>query len=343
MRTLRMLLLSSALCSLALLLSSAAGGVDGRIELNQATIDAAGGFPFMINQPGSYVLTGDLSVGAGSNSGIRIQAADVTLDLNGFSLRGPDSCSPGSCSGGARFGIIAAGSQVVHTVVRNGNVSGFSGVCVFVFEASHVTDLSVSSCGLAGISAGAGSLVESNRVEDVGGSGLSLSDDTGYGLNVVRNTGLANSSEPVIEQGIPIAGNACPGAACRGRRRFYLTPSEHTGQTAPFACTNGFHMASLPELLASDSLSYDTGLGVSGEDTGSGTPRGFSFAGWARSGVDTSSLACDAFTSNSGQGPLVYLSVEETVEIPGLMQIEPVWTFIDGTCSNPSKVWCVED
>ena len=36
----------------------------GRIEINQASVDAAGGFPVTINAPGNYLLTGDLTVPA---------------------------------------------------------------------------------------------------------------------------------------------------------------------------------------------------------------------------------------------------------------------------------------
>src|SRR5438105_12923113 len=44
---------------------------------------APGGFPIMINQPGSYYLTGNIS-GAANTDGIRINAGGVTVDLNGF-------------------------------------------------------------------------------------------------------------------------------------------------------------------------------------------------------------------------------------------------------------------
>src|SRR5450432_439228 len=39
---------------------------------------------FIINQPGSYYLTGNLSVS--EPTGIAVEAADVTIDLNGFEI-----------------------------------------------------------------------------------------------------------------------------------------------------------------------------------------------------------------------------------------------------------------
>jgi hypothetical protein len=48
--------------------------------------------PFTASQPGSYYLTANLSSTAG---GIRITAADVTIDLNGFTITGPGAGSSG--------------------------------------------------------------------------------------------------------------------------------------------------------------------------------------------------------------------------------------------------------
>ncbi len=62
--------------------------VDGVIEINQAAVNAAGGFPFVINTPGSYRLTGNLTVPA-ETTAIQIAASQVTLDLNGFAILGP--------------------------------------------------------------------------------------------------------------------------------------------------------------------------------------------------------------------------------------------------------------
>ena len=39
-----------------------AHAADGVIEINQATVEANDGFPYVISEPGSYILTGHLSV-----------------------------------------------------------------------------------------------------------------------------------------------------------------------------------------------------------------------------------------------------------------------------------------
>jgi parallel beta-helix repeat protein len=66
---------------------------------------------FTINQSGSYYLTGDRST---SVSGIFVDADNVTIDLNGYSLIGP---------GGWSYGIHMIARSNVE--IRNGTVRGF--------------------------------------------------------------------------------------------------------------------------------------------------------------------------------------------------------------------------
>ncbi|RLJ21739.1 hypothetical protein DJ031_02290 [bacterium endosymbiont of Escarpia laminata] len=75
--------------------------------------------PFIIDQPGSYYLTGNLTQSVGGNA-ILINADDVTVDLMGFSLKG-----------GAAFGDgVHVRSQNVE--IRNGTIRGFSGSGVWI-------------------------------------------------------------------------------------------------------------------------------------------------------------------------------------------------------------------
>src|SRR5258707_1116396 len=83
--------------------------VDGQVLINQSTVNAAGGFPYTITQPGSYKLSGNLTVPNGNTTAIVIASDHVTLDLNGFSILGPVDCSGGfPCSGvGTGYGVSA--------------------------------------------------------------------------------------------------------------------------------------------------------------------------------------------------------------------------------------------
>ena len=68
---------------------------------------------YVIDQPGSYYLSSDIN-GVAGKSGIRISAAEVALDLNGFTLRGAANTLHG----------IDAGGQY-HVVIRNGVITGW--------------------------------------------------------------------------------------------------------------------------------------------------------------------------------------------------------------------------
>ena len=114
----------------------AAFGVDGQVLINQSTVMAAGGFPYKITQPGSYKLTGNLTVPANTD-GIDINASHVTLDLNGFSLIGPQTCAGEltgpviSCTGsGLASGIVSIGNAAI--TIRNGSVTGMAGYGLLV-------------------------------------------------------------------------------------------------------------------------------------------------------------------------------------------------------------------
>jgi parallel beta-helix repeat protein len=126
-------------------LASSAGAVDGTIEINQAKVLAAGGFPYAIGASGSYRLTGNIAVPTGS--GLNVTANNVTIDLNGFTIKGVSGA----------YGIIA--STATGTTVENGTVTGFSNGVV-VNDDSIVKSVHADSNSNAGIAAGANSVIE---------------------------------------------------------------------------------------------------------------------------------------------------------------------------------------
>jgi hypothetical protein len=90
---------------------------DGVVLINQASVIAAGGFPFKITQPGSYRLSSNLTVPATGN-GLVIDSSNVTLDLNGFSV---------ACLGGAFAGVTSDYSPNTfysNVKVAHGTVTG---------------------------------------------------------------------------------------------------------------------------------------------------------------------------------------------------------------------------
>src|SRR5690348_7192989 len=99
-------LTSRTLFCAILALPYAASAADGVILIDQAAALAgsvtpgdAPGFPVTLSQPGSYRLSGNLTVPDADTTAIQITADSVTLDLNGFTIAGPGGCTirPTAC------------------------------------------------------------------------------------------------------------------------------------------------------------------------------------------------------------------------------------------------------
>ena len=68
-------------------------------------------------------------------------------------------------------------------------------------------------------------------------------------------------------------------------RKFYRTQTTFDGAHALTACVLGFHMASLWEIFNVSVLEYDTSLGATMDDSGSGPPA--DVLGWIRTGFNS--------------------------------------------------------
>lgn len=95
--------------------SSTSGGVtidQARAEAGGASSGDGPGFPVTLSQPGTYRLTGNLTLTDPNATAIVITSPNVTLDLNGFAVLGPVQCAPAGspptlCSGtGVGDGIV---------------------------------------------------------------------------------------------------------------------------------------------------------------------------------------------------------------------------------------------
>ncbi len=180
----------SGLAWLALTWAAAAG--EGRLELWRASM------PCVITNAGSYVLTEDLQGVAGAH-GIRVLAAGVTLDLNGFTLAGV----AGSLSG------IYAPSDALGLVVRNGGIRGWggSGIEAPAVACMRVEGVAASENGRDGIRIGPAGVVRECRADGNATNGFTL----GVGAVVAECLARANKAH-----GISAAGSATiRGGACR--------------------------------------------------------------------------------------------------------------------------------
>lgn len=159
----------------------AAGGV---LEINQTCATTTGcfpgdapGFPVTIASPGSYVLTSNLTVTATGTDGIAWPSVGhVSLDLGGFTVAGPTTCTGAGttlvCSPtNAGIGILAG----FDARVFGGQIHGFQrGLALNIGVARDLTVFQNSSDGV---------LAAFGTVENVvaslnGGSGIELSNST---------------------------------------------------------------------------------------------------------------------------------------------------------------------
>ena len=195
-----------------------------------------------ISVPGSYRLTSNLTVSNANTSAIEINSPNVTLDLNGFTISGPDVCYD-TLTGivctltGEGMGVKGGTSQASLTegiVITNGIIEEWEmqlsacspsirmfrvsnviatrngGPGIVVTAGSIVSNCIVTADRHDGIGAGAASLVLNNTVLMNGGVGLRLGGmASAYGSNTVH--GNFGGS---IDGGINMGHNVCGATLC---------------------------------------------------------------------------------------------------------------------------------
>lgn len=151
--------------------------------------------PFTADARGSYFVTADLTVSEGN--GITVSASDVTIDLNGFTLRGGDGVS------GAGVFVPAA---LRNLTLKNGVISNFyTGVSAVNAYSSRIERVTVRFHGNYAVHIGASSLVQ-DCILDGGGTadgGISMSNRTVLRRCIVANHtgfGVQAATYGVIEE-----------------------------------------------------------------------------------------------------------------------------------------------
>ena len=214
-RAARVLVLFSIL---SLIATGEALAVDGVIEINQAKIDASGGFPFTISNPGSYRLTSNLQMPGGASSigaMISIAADDVTLDLNGFTLFGGSAGGGGTMiDGGGQSNLavlngslVDAGADMFFGIdlgarsrVDAVRVVNIQGAGIVLGANCRLTNSTVDSSDTDGVTAGAFCHVSDNVIQDTPtGPGLTV----GAQSTVVNNVVSGSASQNIV------AGESC--------------------------------------------------------------------------------------------------------------------------------------
>jgi len=155
----------------AVLLGAApALAVDGVVAIDQACALAgcfagdAPGFPVEITADGSYRLTGNLSVDG--VTAVTISAPrSVTLDLNGFAIKGTYACpTSAGCPGGAGYGVYS-NAGLTRVTVRNGTITDIGSTGVYLGQSiGTVEDMSIGFTGGRGIDSAVEVTVRSSKI-----------------------------------------------------------------------------------------------------------------------------------------------------------------------------------
>ena len=155
--------------------------VEPRIPISQSDI------PLTINESGSYYFTEDIN---SADTAITVAADDVTIDLAGFTLAGPDS--------GTNYGIYMSGRSNVE--IRNGTVRDFY---YGIYENSssglaghRVIDVRALSNGPIGIYLGS----KNNLVKDCTASDNGTSA-AGYVYGIYANAGSTVTGNTAYNNG----------------------------------------------------------------------------------------------------------------------------------------------
>lgn len=162
--------------------------VEPRIAVNAANTPGNVTNLFRITEPGSYYLTEDIARGPGgvfSVNVLSIKARDVTLDLNGFAVRGDQGIGNGI--------VISTPVSAEHRNVRvfNGSVISPGGLGIGSSNIRGVTleNIYVTGSTGDGIRLAADAVIRNCRVTNSGGNGIEVRDDALLTDCVIDTTG----------------------------------------------------------------------------------------------------------------------------------------------------------
>lgn len=141
--------------------------IESRIPLN--TVPGTNNAVHVISQPGNYYLTGNV-VGSAGKYGILINADDVSIDLNGYTILGS-----GAGSLDAITVLNADGGPGERLIVRNGSIRKWGGAAISMYAhyVQALEDLNISDCGYGIVCYGA-AMVRHCHLANTGKNGIYL-------------------------------------------------------------------------------------------------------------------------------------------------------------------------
>lgn len=170
--------------------------VEPRIPLSFETAPGDATAFFKITAGGSYYLTGNLVV-TGDTYAILVNAPDVTIDLNGYTIV--------RASGSTTKALVRAGSSTYSNVtIKNGTVKNAGGHGIDLYNNSRVENVTVVNPGQHGIFMGTRCIVSDCIVDNPGTDGVNTGADS-----VVVNTIVSSAAQHGISTSTNSEVRAC--------------------------------------------------------------------------------------------------------------------------------------
>jgi len=235
------------------------------------------GFPATISESGSYKLISNLEVPDANTTAIYVIVDNVTLDLNGFAIIGPNVCdmSTGCDPGGFGTGINAFGKDNIS--VRNGIVTGMGRYGIFTGSLGTIEDVHATNNGTAGIRVSTGSTVAKCTSSSNGGYGIEVSAGLVSNCSVDRNgsygilgTGGSTVTNCVVQvnggTGISANGNVTNNNLSRNGLSFtspgISTQGNVIGNTVVSSTGNGIETVNVGSLVKDNTVMFNDGDGI---------------------------------------------------------------------------------
>jgi hypothetical protein len=177
--------------------------VDGVVLINQNVALAGNvtpgdtpGFPVTISLPGSYKLSGNLTVPDANTTAIDITADSVTLDLNGFSIVGPTVCSgvPVTSCSPTGTGVGIHTGLPIGVAISNGVIRGMGSVAIQADEGARIKEIRAISNGSGGILNVNGSVESCEALGNGGTVGIEASEVIGNFADFNAGSGIITLS-----------------------------------------------------------------------------------------------------------------------------------------------------
>lgn len=278
--------------------------VEPRIAINAANTPGDADSVFRITTAGSYYLTGEVVAPAGF-AGIEIDAAGVTLDLNGMRVRGP-------LSGAVAHGIELGRSAEV--VILNGTIDRFMGSGVSGETVDHVRleRVRIASCREPGVNIGGPAVVRDCTFEGNGSGGV-VTDGCRVGpASVVTGCAFISNTGDGLDAGEGSTVSGCASRLNTGRGFSVAQSSSVASCTALKNTQNGFELSSYSTIA--DCTALENSGGIVGSNAT--TIRGCTVRDSVLQGIvvgSGSNITATASSSNGGDG----ISVSVTANVTG--------------------------